>query len=400
MKFGLICLCAFAAISAEASGQGARQLRWIAASGSEFSGAVVVPAELSLAHTTQILPVDGSANIVGETAADQAAAVLGRLLETLRAAGSDSGRVVKVNLYARDHASLAEFRAVIAKRWDSRHRAAMSAVITRLPHPDALVALDAVAVANKVAGEGSPPYFAPLTLNGGVTAAVLPPGRRAYISGQADPAPTLAEATRKTLQGLDETLRSLRLDRRRVVQAKAFLAPMSSSEEARGEIVKFFGDGVTPPFVMVEWRGGPPIEIELIVAAGPASGDATVEYLAPPALKPSPVFSRVARVNRGDLVYVSDLAGPAGADGKAQVESIFDSLKARLVDAGGDMRHLVKATYYVSDDEASTALNELRPKYYDPARPPAASKATVSAVGAEGRSVTVDMIAVVPSPPK
>jgi hypothetical protein len=54
----------------------------------------------------------------------------------------------------------------------------------------------------------------------------------------------------------------------------------------------------------------------------------------------------------------------------------------------------VKATYYVSDDDASKQLNVIRPKFYDPQRPPAASKAIVPAVGVSERSITIDMIAV------
>lgn len=61
---------------------------------------------------------------------------------------------------------------------------------------------------------------------------------------------------------------------------------------------------------------------------------------------------------------------------------------------GSDVRHLVKATYYVSDDGASKPLNVIRQKYYDPKRPPAASKATVPAVGVPDRSIAIDMIAV------
>ncbi|MEO6811516.1 MAG: RidA family protein, partial [Isosphaeraceae bacterium] len=118
------------------------------------------------------------------------------------------------------------------------------------------------------------------------------------------------------------------------------------------------------------------------------------EFLTPPELKPSPVYSRIVRVNRGDLIYVSGLTGPDGADGKAQTEAIFGTLKEILSRAGSDFRHMVKATYYVADDPASRALNDLRPKYYDPARPPAASKAVVAGVGLPGRTITLDMIAV------
>jgi enamine deaminase RidA (YjgF/YER057c/UK114 family) len=73
---------------------------------------------------------------------------------------------------------------------------------------------------------------------------------------------------------------------------------------------------------------------------------------------------------------------------------VFDRLKDILDRTGSDFRHLAKATYYVSADDASRKLNELRPRYYDPKRPPAASKAVVAGVGMTERTVTLDMIAV------
>jgi enamine deaminase RidA (YjgF/YER057c/UK114 family) len=226
--------------------------------------------------------------------------------------------------------------------------------------------------------------------------AVLPAGPRVYISGQAEPGPDLATATRKTLESLEATLKHLGLGKEHVVQVKAFFLPMKSADVVEQEVAAFFGAPEPPPLVLVEWRMSQPIEIELIAAAPKAGGEEAIEYLATPALKPSPVFSRVARVNRGDLVYVSGLFGAAGGTGTAQVETIFAELKGILSESGSDLRHMAKATYYVSDDDASKALNDLRPKYYDPARPPAASKATVPGVGLDGCSVTLDMIAVVP----
>jgi enamine deaminase RidA (YjgF/YER057c/UK114 family) len=94
------------------------------------------------------------------------------------------------------------------------------------------------------------------------------------------------------------------------------------------------------------------------------------------------------------LIFVSGLYGPAGSNGARQVESIFESLKDILTEAGGDLRHLAKATYYVADDDSSRALNEIRPRYYDSTRPPAASKISVAGVGSAGRSITLDMIGV------
>jgi enamine deaminase RidA (YjgF/YER057c/UK114 family) len=314
--------------------------------------------------------------------------VLDRLESVLRGSGSGLDRLVKVNVYAARAEALPAFRAAFARRMGDGGRPAVSEVVGSLTRPEAMLGLDAVAVA--VTSQPSGP-------RSGGTVAVLPAGGRVYVSGQAAPGADLAEATRHTLKGLAATLDHLGLDRSRVVQLKAFVQPISGAGDVEREMTAFFGRGSVPPLVFVEWRSGKaqPIEIELIAADGGRDrGGETVEYLTPPALKPSPLFSRVARVNRGALIYVSGLRGPAGASGAGQVEAIFEAMKSVLAEAGGDLRHLVKATYYVADDEAGRALNDLRPRYYDPKTPPAASKAVVAGVGAEGRSVTLDMIAV------
>jgi enamine deaminase RidA (YjgF/YER057c/UK114 family) len=80
--------------------------------------------------------------------------------------------------------------------------------------------------------------------------------------------------------------------------------------------------------------------------------------------------------------------------GEPEVTDVFAALERVLRAGGSDMRHLVKATYCVSADDSSVALNALRPRYYDPARPPAASKAAVAGVGQSGRGLLIDMIAV------
>lgn len=352
------------------------------------SEAVVVDGSLALVHTTQLLPVDNQGAVVhAGRLAEQTEAVLDRLEATLGAAHSGLDQLIKVNVYLAKGEDLAPFRAAFARRMDETGRPAVSHVVGNLADPNALVALDAVAAAPK--GQA-------IQRNASKGFAVLPVGPRVYISGQAEPDEHLGRATAKTLKGLDDTLKFLAMDRTRVVQLKAFVQPMTSLAEVKREIATFFGEGAVPPLVFVEWSSGKtvPIEIELIVAGGTKGTGTTLEFLTPPELKPSPVFSRVARVNSGPLIYVSGLTGPAGLDGKAQTEAIFGQLRRILSQAGSDFRHMAKATYYVSDDPASRALNDLRPKFYDPARPPAASKAVVVGVGLPGRTITLDMIAV------
>ena len=69
-------------------------------------------------------------------------------------------------------------------------------------------------------------------------------------------------------------------------------------------------------------------------------------------------------MNHGQRIYLSGLYG-RGASGKAQVKDVFARLGGLLTKAGSDFRHLAKATYYVSTEDASKQLNVLRPRYYD-----------------------------------
>jgi enamine deaminase RidA (YjgF/YER057c/UK114 family) len=350
------------------------------------SAAVVVDGAANLAHTEQLLPVGADGAVIAPDRVDkQAAAVLDRLESTLRDAQSGLDRLVKVDVYLARPDALGPFQKAFARRIAGKAQPAVSYVVGALSRPEAVVALDAIAV-TALSESKSKGRFA-----------VLPSGPRVYVSGQADPEDDLAVAARKTLLGLDSTLKYLGLDRSRVVRLKAFMQPMTPASAAavKREVADFYGGKDIPPLSMVEWRLSPkqPIEIEL-VAAGREPVDVPVEYLAPPALKPSPVFSRVARLSAGPLIYVSGLYGSSGTTGTAQVEAIFDSLGAILAESGSDFRHLAKATYYVSDSAASRALNDLRPRHFDPQRPPAASKAFVAGVGLAGRTVTLDMIAV------
>jgi enamine deaminase RidA (YjgF/YER057c/UK114 family) len=104
-------------------------------------------------------------------------------------------------------------------------------------------------------------------------------------------------------------------------------------------------------------------------------------------------FSRVARVFAGRPIFVSGLVG-ASPDPAAQVRQIFDELRRLLEETGSDMRHLAKATYYVSDKVADAEINAVRPTIFDAARPPAASKISVQGTGRPGKGAVIDMIAV------
>lgn len=358
------------------------------------SSAVIVP-DAPLAHTGQVLPVNERGELVGPAQpAAQVEKALDNLALALAEAQSSFAHLVKVNVYVADIAVIDEVHKVFAARFKAAPPA-VSYVVGKLTQPGALVALDAVAVAGDDPGPAVKRMISRrLHHQSAAHVAILPAGARVYVSGQALKGKDVAEAARNTLAQLGDTLKYLGLTDADVIQAKAFLVPISAADDVRKEFVKFFGEQAVPPLVFVEWRSTLPIEIELIAWAGKARAGAAIEYLTPPGMQASPVYSRVARINRGPTIYFSSLFAAKAGDGKYEVNDIFTQMGTLLDRTGSDLKHLAKATYYCSSDDASKSLNELRPNYYDKARPPAASKAIVTGTGMAQRRLTMDMIAV------
>ena len=380
---------AFAALSAQGSP--------LAISPDQKTGtslAVIAPKG-ALAHTAQFLPLDQKGRLVGkDDAPKQIEQTLANLSRALRIADSSLKQVVKLNVYVTKPETIAQ----VEKKFSNRFRntlPAVSFVVGALSHPGALVAMDAVANSENRAPTVARTHVAAL---GGDSAfshvSVLPEGGVVYVSGQAKPG-NLAEATTKTLESLQATLKFLALKKSDIVQLKAFIHSAADAEIARKRFAEFFAGETVPPLVFVDWISpNLPIEIELIAAAPEnRAANESITYLTPPDEKPSPVYCRVARVNYGRLVYVSGLYGKTAGDSEKEILEIFESLKQITSEAGCDFNSLAKATYYVSNASASSKLNELRPRYYDPKRPPAASKAMVHGVGRAGMSITLDIIA-------
>jgi enamine deaminase RidA (YjgF/YER057c/UK114 family) len=359
----------------------------------EGISAALVVSDVPLIHTAQLLPVNDQGRLFGKgSVVDQVALVLGHIKT---AVGS---RIVKLNVIAANDGVVTEVRRVLAVRYKGRTKPAVSFVVGKLRHPDILVAIDAIAVGAPPGKRAVSTWISEL---GGredfAHTATLGAGPKVYISGQAEKGTDVTEMTRKTMESLAATLKHLGLGLEDVVQVKSFIGPITAVADAEQEIAAFFKDqSFVPPLVFVEWTTAPSIEIEIVAAGKPGdvAGDDTVEFVTPPGMAASPVFSRVARMAGGPTIYVSGLYGSSSASSEAETLEIFDQLGQLLEKTGSDFRHLVKATYYVSTDEASTKLGQLRPRFYDPQRPPAASKAPIAGTGRPGKTITLDMIAV------
>ena len=361
------------------------------------SGAVRID-QLPLVFSTQLFPVNEAGTPVAAGVAEQAEFLLNRVEAALGEGGA--GRIVKCNFCVSSDEGAEAVRQILDRRYAGEERAAVSFVVGQLPRPGVQVALDFVAIDASRPEERvlrkTHPLLQPLSLNPSAPSlcSVLP-GSLVFVAGQAEAGASIAEATRNTLKSLEATLKSLGLAAADVISVRSFLSPMDQTGSAVEEVHKAYPG----PQSVVEWLAPGTIEIELVAAApNPAAEpEQRVEFLTPPGMQPSPVFSRVARTYGTSLIFVSGLYGTSSRTGAEEVSQIFATLERLLKPAGGNLRNLAKATYYVSTEEASTKLNELRPNYYDPQRPPAASKAMVRGTGIRDKTLTVDMIAV-PAP--
>lgn len=322
-----------------------------------------------------------------------------RVTEQLKSVGLAPSDVVKLNLYVADDADAAVIAPTLKEFFGAESLPAASWVTTAIPDEEKKslkIAVDFVA-ARRPSAES---LVMPAAVDGERPLAVVPASAtsRVFVSGQAEKGDgSVADATKQTMASLLKTLKFLELTPTDVVQVKGFIAPMSKSSEAIKAIREAFAPLAAPPIILVEWQSpSQPVEIELIAATrNPSPGKRpVVEYLTPPEMKSSPVYSKVARVQSPVTIFLSGLYGTqSDPDSEAELRDLFTQTKSLAEAAGSDLKHLVKATYYVSAKGSSDQHNKLRPEYYDPARPPAASKAMVKGVGRAGRTITWDMIA-------
>ena len=357
------------------------------------SSDAVIVKNVPLVHTSQIFSLDKRGKFVfKDELQKQIGQIFGNLSKALKIADSGIDQVVKLNIYLKNSTLISEVQTEIGRRFKSGKLPAVSYVTGNLSYPDALISIDAIAVSTN-SSDNNVKYFN----SGSTQVSILPPGPVVYVSGQAAKG-NLTEATLNTLKQLEESLHFLGLEKRDIVQIKSFINPISDLSTVQNVMAEFFKEGTIPPLVNVEWLSKDPlIEIELIASSNRtlSKSNEQLDFITPKGMVHSPVYSKVTRVKYGSKVYVSGLYGNTERGIKSELSDIFDFLDLIMKKSGSDLKHLVKATYYVSNDLHSAALNEIRPKYYDPKRPPAASKAMVKDVGALKAGVNMDMIGVV-----
>jgi enamine deaminase RidA (YjgF/YER057c/UK114 family) len=355
----------------------------------------VVVDEGALVHTALMFPEDGEGRLLGRNDAPaQTTRVLTNIDLALKAARTSLSRLVRLHVYVADASVTSEIEGLLRRRLSGKSTPAVTFVETGMPRAGVLVAMDAIAATNWRTEPGKPLRLTtdalPQRTKRASHVTVQPEGPFVVVSGRSAPG-DFGPAVRATMESLRADLKGVGLTFDHVALVKSFLGDMSQAEQLQQIVADFFDGPRVPPQVVTEWwQESQTVEIELIaVASRPGDSDESVEHLEPVSGR----FSRLARVNRGRPIFTSGLFG-ASDDPVQQVREMFTELQLLMKEAGSDMTHLVKATYYVADRTADEEINSIRPTLYDPRRPPAASKLSVRGTGRKGRSATFDMIAV------
>lgn len=361
-----------------------------------------VVKDVPLAFTNQLFPFDENGNLIGASnLTEQVDQVLKNAEMALQSAGTHLGGLVRIHVYVKDDTMSGKVLERMRDVLPDGIFPAITVVSGGVARPGVMVSMDAVAVAPQSIGSERVSLFRAEGVSGRENrshVAVLAPGRRIFISGQAEKGDNLADASRKTMHNLFATLAYVGAKADDVVQVKAFINPVEDAKAVEEDIASFFRGRSAPPIVTVEWLQDPGrAEIELIATA-PADHtvNESVSYYAPPWMTQATTFSRVVDIHRGGLLFTSGLYGEKGKKGEVQARHIFDTLSRILKEAGSDYDHLVKATYYPSTDEGREGLVNVRTEYYNPDKPPAASLIRVQGTGRQGMSLNVDLIGLVP----
>jgi len=344
-----------------------------------------------LAFTRQILGIDADQGDFG------AAVLMEKLGMIANSAEAKISDVVRLNIYlANDSPELRRAaEKMVEHTWEKGKAPATTILPSQLPG-EVPIACDAVIALNSSSEKVEPVLQDKARLRFKYDAMVAPAGRDIlFASGRVGKGDSLKIAIAESMKFHKEDLAPLKINLADAIQVKAFIPDVTKWEEAEKLIESSFGEGGAPPIIFVQWSRENSVEIELVLATPEhIENEEGVSFFIAEGAKASPVYSRNGRLHGDHIIFFGGMTGKASTLPEMQVKSLFQGLKKKVAIVGSDMRHLVKATYFVSDNDVDKEVTPQRKVFYDPKRPPAASKISCASIGYENFGLLVDMIAV------
>ena len=128
------------------------------------------------------------------------------------------------------------------------------------------------------------------------------------------------------------------------------------------------------------------------------------QFLIPNTMPKSVGYSQLALVTGGTIVFISgqvalDKSGNVVGkdDFEAQIQQVFENLKAAVEAAGGNLNDVVKLNSYFLDFAHLPEFREVRDKYINIKNPPASTAIQVPRLFRPEFLIEIEAVAVVPS---
>jgi reactive intermediate/imine deaminase len=162
-----------------------------------------------------------------------------------------------------------------------------------------------------------------------------------------------------------------------------------------------------PPALLISWLvGGVSVPAQTTQtdkgAAKQMSSEDNFQLLIPETMPKSVGYSQVAAVTGGKIVFIAgqvalDKSGTVVGkdDFRAQVQQVFENLKAAVEAAGGDFSDVIKLNSYLLDFSNLQEFREVRDKYVNLKNPPASTAVQVSRLVRPEFLVEIEAVAVV-----
>jgi len=131
------------------------------------------------------------------------------------------------------------------------------------------------------------------------------------------------------------------------------------------------------------------------------SNQSAFQLSIPAAMPKSVGYSQLAIVERGKLAFIAGQVAldPSGNivgenDIRAQLQQVFENLKAALTSAGGTFRDIVKLNIYYTDRSHLAAFREIRDVYINLSNPPVSTAVQVAALFRPEFLIEIEAVAV------
>jgi enamine deaminase RidA (YjgF/YER057c/UK114 family) len=132
------------------------------------------------------------------------------------------------------------------------------------------------------------------------------------------------------------------------------------------------------------------------------SNQDAVQLLIPDTMPKSVGYSQLAIVSKGKVIFIAgqvalDKSGNVVGkdDFRAQVQQVFENLKAAVEAAGGHFRDIIKLNSYFLDLSHLPVFREVRDRYIDLAKPPASTAIQVPKLFRPEFLMEIEAVAVV-----